>query len=196
MTVERSLSPKKTSRSIVQTVLITLGMFGFGYALVPLYDVFCDITGLNGNTSNVRSASQLVDQVDESRIVKVQFLATLNQQFNWAFKPEQFELEVHPGKIYTTHYIARNLRPESTVGQAVPSVMPAIAALHFSKTECFCFSRQVFAAGEERNMPVSFMVSPELPKNVSTLTLSYTFFDVTDTASTASESDVSLVNGG
>ena len=103
---------------------------------------------------------------------------------------------MHPGKVYTTHYVAKNLRPAATVGQAVPSVMPAVASLHFSKTECFCFNNQLFAAGEQREMPVSFMVSPELPDDISTLTLSYTFFDVTETASKASEQDSSLLNGG
>lgn len=191
-------TPAKTSRrrSAWQAAGIAVGMFGFGFVMVPLYDVFCDITGLNGNTTGVKTATEAVQSVDESRLVKVQFLATLNQQMDWAFKPAQFEMQVHPGKVYTTHYVAKNLKPKSTVGQAVPSVMPAVASRHFSKTECFCFTKQVFDAGEQRDMPVSFMVSRELPDDISTLTLSYTFFDVTETALSGSGSDISLVNGG
>lgn len=184
-------------RSVLHAVLITVSMFGFGYALVPLYDVFCDITGLNGNTSSVKEATVAVGEVDESRTVKVQFIANLNQQMNWDFRPEIFEMTVHPGKVYTANYIAKNLKNQQTVGQAVPSVMPAVASLHFSKTECFCFNNQVFAAGEQRQMPVSFIVSPALPEKISTLTLSYTFFDVTGTALNQASADAaSHVNGG
>lgn len=192
-----SKAQRSKRRSILQAMAITVGMFGFGYALVPIYDVFCNITGLNGNTRNVKTATVAVDQVDESRSVRVQFISTLNQQMNWEFQPDKFEMIVHPGKVYTTHYIAKNLKPVETVGQAVPSVMPAQDSLHFSKTECFCFSNQLFAAGERREMPVSFIVSPALPDDINTLTLSYTFFDVTATAEKQASADAtSLINGG
>lgn len=116
---------------------------------------------------------------------------------NWDFKPEIFEMEVHPGQQYTANYIAHNKRKDTVIGQAVPSIMPAKAALNFHKTECFCFNNQTFAANEKRTMPVSFVVSPELPKDVEVMTLSYTFFDVTQTAKQdKSEQLIKATTGG
>ncbi len=191
-----SRSRRVGEMGVFKSVLIVVGMFGFGYALVPLYDVFCDLTGLNGNTTGVKTAQAANYSIDESRLVKVQFISHLNQSLHWEFFADTFEIEVHPGKVYTTHFTAKNLKPEMVIGQAVPSVMPAVASLHFTKTECFCFINQVFEAGEERKMPVSFVVSPSLPKAVTTLTLAYTFFDVTSTASSPSQDHPAQSGGG
>ncbi len=152
--------------------------------MVPLYNVFCNVTGLNGNTSGVKTAAGSLKSwaIDESRSVKVQFLSNVNQQAQWEFAPEEFEVEVHPGELKTVYFDARNLQNETAVGQAIPSVMPSVAALHFHKTECFCFTQQAFGARESKRMPVTFMVDPDLPGDVETITLAYTFFDVTKTA--------------
>ncbi len=157
-------------------------MFGFGFALVPLYNVFCDITGLNGKTGVVGAEQVRAYEVDESREITVEFVTTLNQGLNWEFAPALRKMKVHPGKVYNTVFVARNRNPEDMIGQAVPSVMPSVASRYFNKTECFCFVNQSFQAGERREMPVSFVIDPALPGNVDTVTLSYTFFDVTQTA--------------
>ncbi len=176
------VSDKDSSRSVSWLALIVFGMFGFGFAMVPLYNVFCNITGINGNTQSVKTPTEETFVVDESRLVKVQFMSNVNQQAEFEFAAEKFEMEVHPGKIYTAQFTAKNLRSQPVVGQAIPSVMPSVAALHFHKTECFCFTQQVFKSKENRKMPVSFVVDPKLPKSIETITLAYTFFDVTQTA--------------
>ncbi len=177
--------------------VVVVGMFGFGFLMVPIYNVFCDLTGLNGNTTQVKTASSdLSYAVDQSRTVKVQFVANLNEQMQWAFEPAVFEMEVHPGQAYTTEFYAKNLRPETMIGQAIPSVMPSQASLHFHKTECFCFIQQSFAGNERRVMPVTFVIDPKLPRKVHTVTLAYTFFDITQSAQTQSDSHDKTSNGG
>jgi cytochrome c oxidase assembly protein subunit 11 len=150
-------------------------MFGFGYALVPLYDVFCEVTGLNGKTGD-QVVLQEQQVVDESRLVKVVFLASLNESMPWRFKPEQSFIEVHPGKPTTVNYIAKNISDKNLTGQAVPSVAPGLAAAYFQKTECFCFTQQELKPGEEKIMPVTFIVDSQLPEKMNELILSYTFF--------------------
>jgi cytochrome c oxidase assembly protein subunit 11 len=154
---------------------ITLAMFGFGYLLVPIYEVFCDITGLGGRTSN--EAATVAVAPDMSRSVRVEFVASVNANGPWEFRPEVPSMTVHPGQMYTTTYWARNLRDLDVVGHAVPSVAPGTAARYFNKTECFCFTEQQFAPNEGRDMPVIFIIDPDLPAHVETVTLSYTFFD-------------------
>ncbi len=161
---------------IVKLTLMAGGMFGFGFALIPLYYVFCDLTGLGGRTAG--AAQQVEEAVDESRSVRVEFVATLGQAAPWEFEPGESSMDVHPGKLYTTEYYARNLTKRRLTGQAVPSVAPGQAARHFNKIECFCFSNQVFMPSEGRDMDVVFMVSPDLPEHIDTLTLSYTFFAI------------------
>ncbi len=165
-------------RLIRRLLLMVVAMFGFGYALVPLYNVFCEITGLNGKTGVVQAED--VRAVDETRTVTVEFLATTQSSLNWEIRPLVRTMEVHPGGIYEVNYLARNLDADRSVGQAVPSVAPSKASLYFNKTECFCFSRQLFEGGESRQMPVRFVVGADLPAEISTLTLSYTFFRVSD----------------
>ncbi len=160
--------------------VVVVAMFGFGFAMVPLYDVFCEVTGLNGKSSRM-TVAQNVDsmRVDKDRTVTVEFVTNLNQSMNWEFQPTRSTMRVHPGKLYTTRFYARNKSLQNMVGQAIPSIAPAPAATYLPKTECFCFRRQTFSAGQGRRMPVSFVVDAELPEEINTITLSYTFFDVT-----------------
>ena len=166
-------------RLIQRLVLVVVGMFGFGFAMVPLYDVFCEITGLNGKT-----ASQAVAQADISgevatdRLVTVEFVANVNQSAPWRFKPAVTKMKVHPGEFYHTSYYAENLTERPRVAQASPSVSPGLAAQHFQKIECFCFTRQEFAPGEGRDMPVTFRLDPDLSEDITTVTPSYTFFEI------------------
>ena len=156
-------------------MFVVMGMFAFGFALVPLYDVFCDVTGLNGKTGNrAVVADQL--RVDTSREIEVEFVASLNESMPWEFKPLQHSVTVHPGEPTRIEYVAINRTNEAIIGQAVPSVAPGQAAEYFQKTECFCFTEQKLEPGEEKRMPVIFVVDPDLPDNVSQLALSYTFF--------------------
>lgn len=164
-------------RLVRNLFLVVIGMFGFGYALVPLYDVFCEITGLNGKPGVVQ-AEALSEGVDQSREVTVEFIGNVNSSLKWQFYPRTKRMRVHPGEVYEAQYYAKNLAASDVVGQAVPSVTPAVASKYFNKTECFCFTRQAFAAGEGREMPVRFVVDTRLPSAISTVTLAYTFFRV------------------
>lgn len=172
----------------LKLMVVVIAMFGFGFALIPLYNVICDVTGLNGKTGVVDEQRARAYQVDEDREIVVEFVANLNQGMDWEFRPTVHKMTVHPGKVYSTEFFAQNEYPVDMIGQAVPSVMPNVASRYFSKTECFCFTNQRFQAGESRSMPVSFIIDPAIPKNVHTVTLSYTFFDVTQTAMNNSNS--------
>lgn len=158
--------------------LIPVAMFGFGYLMVPIYDVFCDLTGLNGKTGRTSEAQANILEVDSDRLVKVEFVSSVNQNAPWDFRPEIKKMTVNPGRQYTAQYIATNQRDHVMVGQAIPSVAPAKAAPHFNKIECFCFNQQVFEANQQKRMPLTFVVDPALPEDIGTVTLSYTFFDV------------------
>lgn len=163
-------------RVVKRLGVVVLAMFGFGFALVPLYDVFCEVTGLNGKTGRIEMEEALSQMVDEDRLVTVEFLATVNNELPWEFKPAVRRLNVHPGEVTEVSYYARNRTAETVAGQAVPSLAPGLAARYFNKTECFCFTRQTLGPGEEKNMPLRFVVDPELPEDVRTVSLSYTFF--------------------
>lgn len=164
-----------TQKIVGRLILVVIGMFGFGFALVPLYDLFCDVTGLNGKTGSQATLSSEM-KVDASREIKVEFIASLNENMPWEFKPMTTSVMVNPGKPTRIDYLARNRTDETIIGQAVPSVAPGLAAQYFQKTECFCFTEQELKAREERKMPVVFVVDPALPDDVKELTLSYTFF--------------------
>lgn len=166
---------QSNSRVVTKLLIAVVVMFGFGFALVPLYDVFCDFTGINGKTGGRVAISEKM-QPDTSREIKVEFLASLNSGMPWEFKPMTHQVVVNPGKPVRIEYIARNLTANDIVGQAIPSVSPGPAARYFQKTECFCFTEQVLKAGEEKLMPVTFIVDPALPEDVREITLSYTFF--------------------
>jgi len=162
--------------------LVPVLMFGFGYLMVPIYNVFCDLTGLNGKTGTISNAEASTMVVNKERMVKVEFSASLNQYAPWDFGPAVPSMMVHPGKQYKTSFLATNKLSKSLTGQAVPSVSPGRAAKHFNKTECFCFTAQNFEGGETLDMPLIFIVDPELPTDVDTITLSYTFFDVSQSS--------------
>lgn len=157
--------------------LVALFFVGFGFAMVPLYDVICKWTGLNGKTNAVAAVVDKNTQVDTSRWVNVEFLSHAMPGVGLEFAPEQFSMRVHPGAVIHTSYVAKNLTDQLFVGQAVPSITPAVAAAFFQKIECFCFTQQKFMPHEQRSMPVVFVVSPELDKDLGTITLSYTFFE-------------------
>lgn len=172
-------------RLLAQLSVLTAGMFAFGYAMVPLYGLICEIAGLNSQRSDVMKIEfAQLPAVDESRTVTVEFLTTLNNGMDWAFRPEAPSIRVHPGELVTVNFFAQNNTVEDKVAQAVPSVAPTEATRYLRKTECFCFTQQPFAAGEERDMPVRFVIDPALPAHVDTVTLSYTFFDATNLAQT------------
>jgi cytochrome c oxidase assembly protein subunit 11 len=167
----------------LKLLLVVMGMFGFGFALVPLYDVFCDLTGLNGKTAGVYRPTEQIE-IDKDRIVTVQFMANNNDGMTWEFRPTQRSVKVHPGELNSVTFYASNPTAKAMIGQAVPSVSPFHVASHLHKTECFCFEQQLLEANEEREMPLRFIIDRDLPEDVNTLTLSYTLFDVTELAST------------
>ena len=167
-------------RTLKKGILIALGMLGFAYALVPLYGLICDITGLNGKTGRLEKEQALATRLDESRKITVIFDATLNAEMPWEFRPVQKKMVVSPGEIGQAAYFAKNMTSDNMVGQAVPSVAPSKAAKYFNKTECFCFSNQPLAPNEGKEMPLRFIIDPDLPKDVTTITLSYTFFEMKD----------------
>jgi cytochrome c oxidase assembly protein subunit 11 len=157
---------------------LALAMFAFGFALVPLYDVFCAVTGFGGKTAS--AAVVVAEQPDPSRTVRVEFLASVPRGVPFMLEPEVSHMEVHPGELYETHFRARNLTGSPRTAQAVPSVAPGAAARYFNKLECFCFTSQEFAPHEELELRLSFMVAAELPEHVDTLSLSYTYFSASN----------------
>lgn len=163
---------------LIHLVVIPIAMFGFGYLMVPIYNIFCDITGLNGKTGSISLAEAETFEPDQDRIVKIEFISALNHNAQWDFFADTKSMQVTPGKSYMTTYTAKNRLDQPMIGQAVPSVAPAQAASYFNKTECFCFVQQEFEPKESRQMPVVFVVDPKLPTDINTLTLSYTFFDI------------------
>jgi cytochrome c oxidase assembly protein subunit 11 len=166
-------------RVLIKSTLGVVVMFLFAlFVMPPLYDAFCELTGLGGKTGGAYVAQDA--GIDESRTVKVQFVTTNNGSMPWDFAPDQFDVQVHPGAPTPVTFYAKNTTGEDMVAQAIPSIAPANAAQYFHKTQCFCFSRQPLAAGESAHMPVVFIVDRDLPAAVNTITLSYTLFDVTN----------------
>ena len=165
----------KNSRLVKKLLWLVFGSLLFAFALVPLYDVLCSLTGLNGKTQNT-SAVMAQAKVDNTRWVTIQFTSSVMPGLGWNFYPKQGSIKLHPGQIETVIFVAKNTTNEVVVGRAVPSVTPGIAASNLKKIECFCFVNQSLKAGEEKDMPLRFFVSPELPKEVSDMTLSYSFF--------------------
>jgi cytochrome c oxidase assembly protein subunit 11 len=164
------------NKKLVQKLLwVVLGSLLFAFALVPLYNVLCSLTGLNGKTQNTATIVSKT-KVDASRWVTVQFTSSVMPGLGWNFYPKQTSVKLHPGQIETVLFIAKNTTNEVVVGQAIPSITPGVAAANLKKIECFCFVRQSLKPGEEKEMPLRFYVSPELPKDVSDMTLSYSFF--------------------
>src|SRR5690606_848363 len=163
----------------VKLSALAVGMFAFAiWVLPPIYDVFCEITGLNGKTGGRYEA--VSSEVDTSRTITVQFLANNNDGMTWEFSPEVQRIQVHPGEQARINYLVHNRTNIDMVGQAIPSLTPFKAADYFHKTECFCFEQQLLKAGESAELPMFFIVDPDLPAHIRTITLSYTLFDVTE----------------
>ncbi len=175
---------KNNRQTMLRLWVVVLGMFVFGFALVPLYDVFCEITGANGKTAG-RFVSTDVPEVDKDRIVTIQFLTNNNAGMPWEFRASVRSLKVHPGEKNETEFFARNPSTRTMTAQAVPSVTPFYAAEYLHKTECFCFDQQQLVGGESLDLPLRFIIDPDLPAEVTTLTLSYTLFDITEQVSKA-----------
>lgn len=169
-------------RTVLKLSLIVIGMFGFGWALIPLYDLLCEITGLGGRTGDQYVYDPAVEEKDRSRLVQVNFITNTNGGMPWEFWAEKGGVRVHPGEVKEVKFYVRNTTNRRMIGQAIPSVVPIKAAAHFHKTECFCFNHQVLEPGETMEMPMRFIVGAELPKNVPTISLSYALFDVTEFA--------------
>ena len=161
---------------VAKLVGLTVGMFAFGFlVLPPLYDVFCDITGLGGRTNETAVTVDTVVATD--RVISLEFDTTVNQYAPWQFSSDVDGMEINVGGIYETTFTALNMTDREMIAQAVPSVSPPQAAKHFKKLDCFCFTEQAFTAHEEKQMPVRFIIDSELPDYIDTITLSYTFFD-------------------
>ena len=173
----------RSNRGLVaRLLLMAAGSFAFGFALVPLYDVFCEVTGIGTRAQLSRAATPDESAPDLNRVVVVEFTASVPDSGRWEFAPVVASMEVHPGRLYEAHYSARNLTGRDTTGQAVPSIAPLRAARYFHKTECFCFTPQKFARDEQRDLRVRFIVDRDLPPGIDRLTLSYAFYDVTRVA--------------
>lgn len=170
---------RSNARVIWPVVLVVVAMFGFGFALVPLYDAFCELTGLNGKVK-MEAQAEAGFKPDESRWVTVEFVTTVNGSMPLVFRAEITKLKVHPGEYQTVKFYGTNQSGKTLVGRAIPSIAPGWATQFLIKTECFCFSEQRFEPGKEREMPVRFVIDPSLPETVADLTLSYTFFDITE----------------
>ncbi len=165
------------ARVVKKGLLIVVAMFVFGFVGLPmLYNLICDSFGLNGQAEQVNNAAVSNIEIDKSRLVTVTFSSNVNTKLPWGFSPVEKEIQLHPGELKKVSYIAKNLSGSDVVGQAVYSVSPVEAARYFKKTECFCYTRQTLKSGESKNMPVLFMLEPDLPENIRTVTLSYTFF--------------------
>ena len=163
------------TRTFTKLVVMTLGMFGFGFAMVPFYYKICEVTGLNSGDEQVLVKNS---QMDTARWVNIELDANTNQNLAWQFRPLQRTLKVHPGQLVQVEYEVTNTGTTTIVGQAVPSYGPARAGRYFKKIECFCFRPQTLAAGEKRRMPVMFVLDPAIEKELNTITLSYTFFNL------------------
>jgi cytochrome c oxidase assembly protein subunit 11 len=170
---------QSTAQAVTKLCAIVVGMFVFAvWVLPPLYDVFCEITGLNGKTGGRYQAVEIA--IDTEREINVQFIATNNESMPWSFGPEMSSIKVHPGQEVEIKYLATNPTDRPMMAQAVPSVVPFKAAAYFHKTECFCFNQQLLNAGESAELPLRFIVDQDIPKHVRTITLSYTIFDISE----------------
>lgn len=177
----RADKPISNKALTLRLLAFAFAMFGFGFFVMPpLYEAFCEVTGFGGRTNS--TASVVTEAPDLSRTVRIEFMATVNEYAPYEFHADADSMTVNPGKMYTATYTAKNRSDKVLTGQAVPSVAPVAATEHFKKIECFCFVSQEFAASEERTLPLQFIVSPDLPEYVDTITLSYTYFDTPQAA--------------
>lgn len=185
--VAESLQPsgphQQANRSLTRKLWwFVVGAFAFGWALVPLYDVLCSVTGY-GSKKELLVAAHAAERVDMARWVTVEFLSSVPTVGAWEFAPEQTEIKVHPGQLYEATFLAKNMINQAVIAQAVPSVAPNMATQYFRKTDCFCFTPQKFEANQERELNVRFYIDPSLPRNIDRVTLGYAIYDVTQTKS-------------
>ena len=167
---------EKTNKKVILPLLTyALLMFGLGFAMVPLYEKFCQITGITDTTER-KTVEDYV--IDKNRVIRVEFDATINQDLEFEFRPLTPFVEVHPGETREVNFFVKNNTQRDIVAQAVPSVTPIFATTHLNKIECFCFTQQTLKAGEERVMPLQFVLDDGIPAEISTVTLSYTFMDI------------------
>lgn len=170
---------KSANRRLISRLsLIVIGMFGFGFALVPLYEAMCELTGLNGKTGQIEAQQADAYIVDKTRWVTVEFVGRVNDGLDWDFGPMVHKMKVHPGEVNKAMFFAENKTDKRLSGQAVPSLVPNLASRFFNKTECFCFTQQTLGPRERQEMPLRFVIAPDLPKNVGSVALSYTFFKI------------------
>lgn len=173
------VSPQANLATLRKLLVVAVGMFGFGFALVPFYRQICEVTGIN----NVLKADEVANgQVDATRFLTVEFDANLRSDLPWTFKPLEKSVRFHPGELMQVMFEVRNNSDRAITGQAIPSYGPQIAARYFKKLECFCFTQQTLQPGEVRRMPVVFVIENGLPRDVNTVTLSYSFFEIEGTA--------------
>ncbi len=179
------LSDNPTVDTAAKLVALAAVMFAFVFVvMVPLYNVLCDALGINGKTDG-QAYTAVQAGVDESRTVTIQFIATKNDGMPWDFSPSSTMMNVHPGAVNDTVFLARNPMSHAMVAQAIPSISPARAVEYFHKTECFCFNQQPLDGGAAAELPLQFIVDRDLPRDIGTITLSYTIFDVTEMAGAA-----------
>ena len=171
----------RNRRTAVGAAGMAVVMIGAAYAAVPLYDLFCEITGLNGKTGGPYVYEEASVERDRSRLSEVHFVTNTNEGMVWKFWPEKGGVRVNPGAANSVSFYVKNTTDQVMVGQAIPSVVPGAAAEFFHKTECFCFNQQLLSGGSDVDMPLKFIVDRDLPDDVKTITLSYTLFDVTET---------------
>ena len=168
---------ERANRNMTLKLLaIAAGSFGFGFALVPLYNVLCSVTGY-GDQAKLLERVQAIEHPDLKRTVKVEFLADVASAGDFEFRPLLRTVDVHPGQLFSAEFYARNLTGRDTVAQAVPNIAPSEVAAYFHKTECFCFTPQHFALDEGRRLAVRFIIDPQLPQHIELITLAYTFYD-------------------
>ena len=167
---------KRTLRRLLIAVPV---MFAFGWALIPLYNVLCEVTGLNGKIE-LRATNDRNIEVDDGRDISIQFVSHNNEEMPWTFKPSEDNIQIQTGKYHTATFYVKNTTNKRMVAQAIPSVAPSNAAAHLKKLECFCFEQQELAPGEEALLPVRLIFDDELPSSINSVVLSYTIFDVTD----------------
>lgn len=169
-------SAQANQQMLVKLLVVAVMMFGFGYAMVPFYRAICDALGLNSVVK--ADAAPANTQVDTGRFVTIEFDANLRSNLPWTFTPVEKSVQIHPGALTQVTYEVRNRSDRPVTGQAIPSFGPQLAGRYFKKLDCFCFTQQTLAPGEVRRMPIVFVVEPDLPQDVTTVTLSYTFFEV------------------
>ena len=171
------MNKDRQNRSLTRSLwLFAAGSFAFGFALIPLYSVICDVTGY-GDRRQLEKAAQVTEAPDLNRTVTVEFLSAVPTYGDWEFRPEANELNVHPGRLYEAKFYAKNLRAQAVTAQAVPSIAPTSALQFFRKTECFCFTPQHFEGDQVRELTVRFIVDPRLPSTVDRVTLAYSMYD-------------------